>query len=239
MPNRKFTGQRDTPEYHPLGFNSGIEQMTQLIRVMIVDDHDMIRRGLSMFLSGFDDLVLVGEASNAQEAIRVCNEVQPHVVLMDMFLPNMDGVTLTRTIRAQHPDVQVVILTSSKNDELVQAALQAGAIGYMLKNISVIEMAETIRAAYAGKPSLAPEVTQALINLTIRSHHSAPNYNLTERELIVLNLMAKGLSNQEIADQIYVSRATVKVYVSTILSKLGVQNRIEAVRLALQESLVN
>jgi two-component system, NarL family, response regulator LiaR len=213
--------------------------MTQLIRVMIVDDHDMIRRGLATFLSGFDDLVLVGEASNAQEAIHVCSEVQPHVVLMDMFLPNMDGVTLTRTIRAQHPNVQVVILTSAKNDELVQAALQAGAIGYMLKNISVMQMAETIRAAYAGKPVLAPEVTQALINLTVHSQHTTPNYNLTERELIVLNLMAKGLSNQEIADQIYVSRATVKVYVSTILSKLGVQNRIEAVRLALQQSLVN
>jgi two-component system, NarL family, response regulator LiaR len=213
--------------------------MTQLIRVMIVDDHDMIRRGLATFLSGFDDLVLVGEASNAQEAIHVCSEVQPHVVLMDMFLPNMDGVTLTRTIRAQHPNVQVVILTSAKNDELVQAALQAGAIGYMLKNISVMQMAETIRAAYAGKPMLAPEVTQALINLTVNSQHTTPNYNLTERELIVLNLMAKGLSNQEIADQIYVSRATVKVYVSTILSKLGVQNRIEAVRLALQQSLVN
>jgi len=213
--------------------------MTQLIRVMIVDDHDMIRRGLTTFLSGFDDLLLVGEASNAEEAVQVCSEVQPHVILMDMFLPDMEGVTLTRTIRAQHPHVQVVILTSAKNDELVQAALQAGAISYMLKNISVMEMAETIRAAYVGKPMLAPEVTQALINLTVRSQNSTPNYNLTERELTVLNLMAKGLSNQEIADQIYVSRATVKVYVSTILSKLGVQNRIEAVRLALQQSLVS
>lgn len=206
---------------------------------MIVDDHDMIRRGLSMFLSGFDDLELAGEASNAQDAIRVCSEVQPHVILMDMFLPNADGVTLTRTIRAQHPDIQVVILTSSKDEALVQAALRAGAIGYMLKNISVIEMAETIRAAYAGKPMLAPEVTQTLINLTLHSRSAPSDYNLTERELTILNLMAKGLSNQQIADQIFVSRATVKVHVSTILSKLGVQNRVEAVRLALQHSLVN
>jgi len=192
--------------------------MTQSIRVMIVDDHDMVRRGLATFLSGFDDLVLAGEASNAEDAVRVCGEVRPDVILMDMFLPNMEGVTLTRTIRAQHPDVQVVILTSSKDEELVQSALRAGAISYMLKNISVMEMADTIRAAYAGKPTLAPEVTQALINLTVRSHYnSAPNYNLTERELTVLSLIAKGLSNQEIADQIYVSRATVKVYVSTIL----------------------
>lgn len=213
--------------------------MTQPIRVMIVDDHDIVRRGLSMFLSGFDDLLFVGEASNAEEAIRVCNEVQPNIILMDMFLPNLDGVTLTYTIRTQHPDVQVVMLTSSKDPALVQAALRAGAISYMLKNISVIEMAETIRAANSGKPTLAPEATQALINLTLNPPRSLPNYNLTDRELTVLSLMAKGLSNQEIADQIFVSRATVKVYVSTILSKLGVQNRIEAVRLALQQSLVN
>lgn len=212
--------------------------MTQSIRVMIVDDHDMVRRGLATFLSGFDDLVLVGEASNAEDAVRVCGEVQPHVILMDMFLPNMEGVTLTSTIRARHPDVQVVILTSSKDEELVQSALRAGAISYMLKNISVMEMANTIRAAYAGKPTLAPEVTQTLINMTLQSRNTAPSYNLTERELTILGLMAKGLSNQDIADQLFVSRATVKVYVSTILSKLGVQNRIEAVRLALQQSLV-
>jgi NarL family two-component system response regulator LiaR len=213
--------------------------MTQPIRVMIVDDHDIVRRGLAMFLSGFDDLKFVGEASNAEDAVRVCGEVRPDIILMDMFLPDLDGITLTHTIRTQYPKVQVVILTSAKDEALVQAALRAGAIGYMLKNISVIEMAETIRAAYTGKRTLAPEVTQALINLTLNPPSAPPNYNLTDRELAVLGLMAKGLSNQEIADQIYVSRATVKVYVSTILSKLGVQNRIEAVRLALQQSLVN
>lgn len=213
--------------------------MVQPIRVMIVDDHDIVRRGLTMFLSGFDDLMFVGEAANAEDAVRVCGEVLPDIILMDMFLPELDGITLTHTIRTKYPQVQVVMLTSSKDQELVQAALRAGAISYMLKNISVIEMAETIRAAYAGKPTLAPEVTQTLINLTLNPPSAPPNYNLTDRELTVLGLMAKGLSNQEIADQIYVSRATVKVYVSTILSKLGVQNRIEAVRLALEQSLVN
>jgi len=189
-----------------------------------------------MFLNGFDDLLLVGEAANGQDAVRVCHEVQPHVVLIDMLLPDTDGIALTRTIREQNPDVRVVILTSSKEERLVQAALQAGAIGYMLKNISVGEMANTIRAAYAGKPSLAPEAAQALINMAMQP---APSYNLTERERAILVLLVKGLSNQEIADQLFVSRATVKAYVSTILSKLGVQNRIEAVRLALQQSLVD
>lgn len=213
--------------------------MSPVIRVMIVDDHDIVRRGLSMFLSGFEDLMLVGEASNGPDAVRTCGEVQPNVVLMDMMLPDTDGITLTRMIKAQNPNVQVVMLTSSQDDALVQGALQAGAIGYMLKNISVTEMAETIRMAYAGKHALAPEVTRALINMTVQNRPASPSYNLTERERAILNMMVQGLSNQEIADQIFVSRASVKSYVSTILSKLGVQNRIEAVRVALQQSLVS
>lgn len=213
--------------------------MTQPIRVMIVDDHDIVRRGLSMFLHGFDDLLLVGEAANGQDAIRLCSENQPDVLLMDMVLPDTDGVSLTRTIRAENPAVQVVILTGSKEEDLVQRALQAGAIGYMLKNVSVADMVNTIRMAYAGKPTLAPEAAQALINLAVQPPRPPVNHNLTERECAILKLMAEGLSNQQIADRIFVSRATVKAYVSTILSKLGVQNRVEAVRLALQQSLVD
>lgn len=213
--------------------------MTQPIRVMIVDDHDIVRRGLSMFLNGFDDLSLVAEAANGQDAIRICGEIRPHVVLMDMMLPDTDGISLTRTIRAENPAIQVVMLTSSKEENLVQQALQAGAIGYMLKNVSVLDMVATIRLAYAGKHSLAPEAAQALINLAVQPQHIPANHNLTERERTILKLMVEGLSNQQIADQIFVSRATVKAYVSTILSKLGVQNRIEAVRLAVQESLLN
>ena len=191
-----------------------------------------------MFLSGYDDLSLVGEAANGQEALRLSAEVKPDVVLMDMLLPDSDGIQLTQTIRAQNPNVQVVMLTSSKDEEQVQAALQAGAIGYMLKNVSVQDMMNTIRLAHAGKPSLSPEATQALINLATKTPKTAPNYNLTEREQSILKLMVDGLSNQEIADQIFVSRSTVKNYVSTILSKLGAQNRIEAVRLVVEQSLL-
>jgi NarL family two-component system response regulator LiaR len=206
---------------------------------MIVDDHDIVRRGLSMFLNGFDDLLLVGEAATGQDATRLCSEIHPNVVLMDMILPDTDGVSLTRTLRAENPDIQVVMLTSSKEENLVQRALQAGAIGYMLKNVSVIDMVNTIRMAHAGKASLAPEAAQALINLAVQPPQTPVTYNLTERERTILKLMVDGLSNQQIADQIFVSRATVKAYVSTILSKLGVQNRIEAVRLAVEQSLVN
>jgi NarL family two-component system response regulator LiaR len=213
--------------------------MTQPIRVMIVDDHDIVRRGLSMFLNGFDDLLLVGEAANGQDATRLCGEIQPHVILMDMMLPDTDGISLTRTIRAENPAVQVVMLTSSKDEESVQRALQAGAIGYMLKNVSVMDMVNTIRLAHVGKPTLAPEAAQALINLAVQPPRAQINHNFTERERTILKLMVDGLTNQQIADQIFVSRATVKAYVSTILSKLGVQNRVEAVRLALQQSLVN
>jgi two-component system, NarL family, response regulator LiaR len=212
--------------------------MTQPIRVMIVDDHDIVRRGLSMFLNGFDDLLLVGEAANGQDATRLCGELQPHVVLMDMMLPDTDGISLTRIIRAENPAVQVVMLTSSKDEELVQGALRAGAIGYMLKNVSVMDMVNTIRLARAGKATLAPEAAQALINLAIQPSHVPVNHNLTERERTILKLMVDGLSNQQIADQIFVSRATVKAYVSIIFSKLGVQNRIEAVRMVVQQSLL-
>jgi NarL family two-component system response regulator LiaR len=215
----------------------------EAIRVMVVDDHDIVRRGLSVFLNGFDDLCLVGEAANGEDALRVCGEVQPQVVLMDMMLPGMDGVETTRALRQAYPHVQVVMLTSSKEDHQIQAALAAGAIGYMLKNVSVREMSETIRAAAQGKPTLSSEAAQALINLTINaaakpSPTPSPVSTLTEREREILALIVDGLNNQEIAEKLYVSRSTIKNYVSTILSKLGVESRIDAVRLAVQHSLV-
>ncbi len=212
-------------------------EMTDTIRVLIADDHDVVRRGLSMFLAGFDDLLLIGEAATGKEAIALCETRQPHVVLMDMGLPDIDGITATRTIRAHHPDVQVVVLTGSQDDSLVQSALQAGAIGYLHKNVSVTDMAQAIRSAYARKPSLSREATQSLINLAVSTHNPSQNYNLTKREQTILEFLVEGLTNQEIADRLFLSRATVKASVSTVLSKLGVESRIDAVRLALKESL--
>ncbi|GIV84036.1 MAG: DNA-binding response regulator [Candidatus Roseilinea sp.] len=214
----------------------GVSSDEKMIRVLIVDDHPMVRSGLKALLSAYDDLELAGEASNGAEAVRMCARLKPDVVLMDLVMPEMDGATATQIIREQNPNVQVVVLTSFKEDELVQGALRAGAIGYLLKNVSADELASAIRAAHAGRPTLAPEATQALIHATTQP--PAVGSDLTEREREVLALMVQGLSNQDIASRLYVSQSTVKFHVSSILSKLYVSNRTEAVALAVKQKLV-
>lgn len=206
------------------------------IRVMVVDDHAVVRSGLKAFLMVFDDLDLVGEASSGKEAIQVAERTQPDVILMDLLMPEMDGAAATREIRSRWPNMQVVALTSFREDEVVKNALQAGAIGYLLKNVGADELADAIRSAYAGRPTLAPEAAQVLIESSRQPE--PPTYDLTERERDVLSLLVKGMSNNEIAKQLVVSRSTVKFHVSSILSKMGASSRTEAVALALNHKLV-
>jgi NarL family two-component system response regulator LiaR len=211
---------------------------TGLIRVLIVDDHAVLRRGLKFFLMGFDDLEMVGEAASAKAAFELCAETEPDVVLMDMVMPEVDGAEATRVIRERWPDTEVIALTSFQEEDLVERALQAGAIGYLLKNVQAEDLAEAIRAAHAGQSTLAPEATEVLIQAT-RERANQPSYDLTEREAEVLNLMVEGLTNAEIAEELVISVATAKFHVSGILSKLGVATRTEAVSLAWREHLVS
>ena len=208
------------------------------IRVMIVDDHGMVRRGLGTMLKIRDDLELVAEARDGQQALEVCEQAQPDVILMDLVMPEMGGPEATRLIREQCPGVQVIALTSFQEKELVRQALEAGAISYLLKNVSADDLAAAIREAHAGRSTLAPEAIRALIQpdsqQTVPDRDLTAVYDLTPRECEVLALLVQGLTNPKIAERLVVSRSTAKAHVSNILSKLGVTNRAEAIALALR-----
>jgi NarL family two-component system response regulator LiaR len=207
------------------------------IRVMLVDDHEMVRKGLALFLKAFDDLELVGEAGSGPEAIQLCSEALPDVILMDMIMPGMDGVATTHVIRQQFPQIQVIALTSFTEGDLVKNALEAGAIAYLLKDVSADDLAWAIRAAHSGRATLSPDAAQALVQSS--NQPPVPGLDLTEREREVLALMVEGLNNTQIAVKLTVSPSTIKSHVSSILSKLGVSTRTEAVTLAFRHNLVS
>jgi NarL family two-component system response regulator LiaR len=204
---------------------------------MLVDDHAMVRQGLAFFLDTLDDMKLVGEAASGEEALRMCPLVNPDVVVLDLIMPGMGGLATLHAMRETYPNIQVVILTSSKDHELVRTALQGGAVGYLLKDSSIDELAAAIRAAYAGRTALSPSVTQMLIGGI--NQPSIEIFPLSDREREVLKLMVQGLTNRQIAQHLAIHYSTVKFHVSSILSKLNVASRTEAVALALQHRLVN
>lgn len=210
--------------------------MADSIRIMIVDDHDMVRRGLAAFLDVQPNLELVGEASNGLQALQQCARLQPDVVLIDLIMPEMDGVTAIRTAHEKWPHIQFIALTSFQEKDLVQQALQAGAISYLLKNVSAEELAVAIRAAFDGRATLSPEAAQALIQSARQP--PPPEIELTAREDEVLQLLVEGLSNPEIAEKLNISTSTARAHVSNILAKLGAANRAEAIALAFRLHLV-
>lgn len=205
------------------------------IRVMIVDDHAMVRRGIATFIKVFDDIDLVAEAESGTRAIELCSHANPDVILMDLVMPGTDGAAATRVIREKYPHIQVIALTSYKDEELVLRAMQSGAISYLLKDVSADELAQAIRAARAGRATLATEATEALIHAAIQP--APPGSDLTTREKEVLSLMVEGLNNTQIAKKLIVSPSTIKTHVSNILAKLGASSRSEAVALAVRTHL--
>ena len=206
------------------------------IRVLLVDDHHMVRDGLRVFLSVYDDLEIVAEAEDGEQAIELCAQVQPDVILMDIVMPNMDGPTATARIHKLFPQVQVLALTSFLEEGLVQRALQAGATGYLLKDVHPDKLAKAIRDAYEGRSTIDSAAAQVLVQAA--KQPSPLGGDLTAREREVLALLAEGMTNKQIAGLLTVSPGTVRLHVSNILSKLGASNRTEAAMLALQHELV-
>lgn len=211
--------------------------MEEKIRVMITDDHEMVRRGLNTFLRVYPDLELVAEASSGEQALELCETKSPDVVLMDLIMPSgMGGIEATRQIVQRFPKIKVIALSSAIDTPTVSKALEAGAMGYLMKNVSTDQLADAIRDVKQGKRALSEEATQALI--LAATQRSEPVYRLTEREYEVLHLLIEGRTNPEIAQKMTVSRSTVKYHISSILSKLGVTNRSEAVSLALRHRII-
>ncbi len=206
------------------------------IRILITDDHGVVRQGLRMFLSLEPDLEVVGEASNGREALALARELRPDVVLMDLLMPVMDGIAATEAIRSELPEVEVIALTSVLEDTSVSGAVRAGAIGYLLKDTDAEELKRAIQAAAEGRVHLAPEAAARLMR-EVRAPESPED--LTEREAEVLRLVARGHANKQIASSLFVSEKTVKAHVSSILMKLGVQSRTQAALHAVRTGLVS
>ncbi len=205
------------------------------IRIVIADDHEMIRKGIAAYLRVTPDIELVGEAGDGYEALRLCDELKPDVILMDLVMPHLGGIDAAKQIKARFPAIRVIALSSFQEREMVQEALKEGAISYLLKNVSGDDLVNAIRGAFSGRPTISPEITKEFI---MSSREPQVGDDLTEREKEVLILMTEGMSNPEIAARLVISRSTARAHVSNILSKLAVAKRAEAVSLALRKKLV-
>lgn len=211
---------------------------TQTIRVLVVDDHEMVRKGLGLFIDGFDDLELAGEADNGRVAVTVCEQLRPDVVLMDLIMPEGDGIPAILEINQRMPWVKLIALTSFRDEQLIAMALRAGAVGFLYKDIGTDELASAIRNTYHGRYTLSPDATQFVLQ-RIRDQDTSDSLNLTSREQQVLMMMVQGLPNRQIALQMHVTLAMVKQYSTSLFDKLGVTSRMEAVSQALKFHIID
>lgn len=214
--------------------------MNEVIRVYITDDHHIVRRGIKQLLETEEDIDVIGEATNGREAVADMDKLKPDIVLMDLVMPVMDGIEAIHQIKAGHPSIQILVLTSFTTDDKVFPAIKAGALGYLIKDTSPEELVHAIRQVYQGQLTLHPSIAQKLLKeLALTSEQPPSPDPLTEREVDVLKLIARGLSNQEIADALFVSIATVYTHVSKILEKLHLASRTQAALYALREGLAS
>lgn len=209
-----------------------------MIKVLVVDDHEMVRIGVSAYLAAQPDIDVVAEADDGGQAVELALRTKPDIILMDLVMKEMDGIEATRKIMATHPESKIIIVTSFLNDEKVYPALEAGATSYILKTSKAEEIAHAIRATFKGQTILEPEVTEKLMSKMRQKNKEELHAQLTEREQEILLLMAEGKANQEIADELFIAIKTVKVHVSNILGKLGVNDRTQAVIYAFKHDLV-
>jgi two-component system, NarL family, response regulator LiaR len=209
-----------------------------MIKILLVDDHEMVRIGVSAYLSAQPDIEVTAEAENGKIAVEKALEMKPDIILMDLVMDEMDGIEATRLITQSWPDARIIVVTSFLDDEKVYPALEAGASSYMLKTSKASDIAQAVRDTYHGKSVLEPEVTGKMMSKMRQKQTREPHEELTAREMEILLLMTKGKTNQEIADDLFIALKTVKVHVSNILSKLDVQDRTQAVIYAFNHSLV-
>jgi len=214
-----------------------MKEKKQSIRVLLADDHSITRNGLKTILSLYDDIVLVGEASNGMDAIKICKKTNPDIILMDLDMPILDGVSATGIIRKECPGVKVIALTSFTDKKLVNNAIKTGVSSYIVKNISPDELIKAIRSTFLGKIILSPQAIEAIVEEI--KDPSVKKFSLTTQELNVLEFLVKGCSNKEIAQKLFISNHTVKFHVASILNKLGAGTRTEAAYIATQQNLVS
>lgn len=210
----------------------------ETIKVLLVDDHEMVRIGLAAVLGTEDDIEVVGEASNGQEGVRLAKEYTPDVVLMDLVMDGMDGIETTRQLLDVLPSAKVIVLTSYIDDEKIYPVIEAGAFSYLLKTSRAGEIAQAIRSAVKGQPILEAQVASKIMNhFREGKSHAHPHDDLTDREMQVLKLIAKGMSNQDVANELFIGVKTVKFHVTNILAKLGVEDRTQAAIYAFKHGL--